>query len=379
MGIKGVYIMKKRNYLILLFSFFVIGLILFLFFFKFFARASSQLRPKEAMFYSQLKGGRVRCGLCFRRCIITKGMRGFCRVRENKGGKLYSLVYARPVGLQIDPIELEPMYHMVPGHRNLCVYTASCNFRCQHCHNWHISQRWPEELKPKVILPREVIREAQRRGCKSISHSINEPTIFYEYMYDIVRLAKGKGLMTLFHTNGSIAPRPLKKLLKYMDAVTVDLKGFNQRFYRDISFAELEPVLKTLKIIKQEKVHLEIVNLVIPSLNDNLNDIKKMCRWIKDNLGKDVPLHFTRFSPSYKLSELPPTPIKTLEHFVKIAKNTGLKYVYIGNVPGHKYNNTFCPKCKKRVIHRIHFRVLNNMLKGGRCRFCGYKISGIWK
>ena len=336
------------------------------------------LAGKEAMFYQKLENERVQCHLCFRKCIIAEGKRGFCRVRENRRGKLYSLVYGKPAGLQIDPIELEPMYHMLPGHRNLCVFTASCNFRCRHCHNWHISQSAPEELRAKNYSPREVVKEALRRKCKSISHSINEPTVFYEYMYDIARIARKKGLLNLFHTNGSISPEPLRQLLKYMDGVTVDLKAFDEKFYQETLSAELEPVLKTLKIIKEEGVHLEIVNLIIPTLNDDLDKIKQMCIWIKENLGEDVPLHFTRFFPAYKLTKLPSTPVKTLEAAREIAQKVGLKYVYIGNLPGHEGNNTYCPQCKKRLIHRIHFTVLRNEIKDGRCDSCGYKIAGIW-
>lgn len=342
-------------------------------------QGQAQSSLKEAKYYLKIEGQKVWCKLCFRKCIIAEGKRGFCRVRENRGGKLYSLVYGKPAGLQIDPIELEPMYHMLPGHRNLCVFTASCNFRCKHCHNWHISQRGPEELGAKDYSPREVVEEAIRRKCKSISHSINEPTVFYEYMYDIAKEARERGLLNLFHTNGSISPEPLRQLLKYMDGVTVDLKGFTEEFYRETLSAELKPVLRTLKIIKGEGVHLEIVNLIIPTLNDDMKDIRRMCEWIKENLGEDVPLHFTRFSPTYKLTHLPRTPIKTLEAARKIAQEVGLKYVYIGNVPGHEGNNTYCPKCKKKLIHRIHFTTMSNNIEDGKCKFCKYEIPGIWK
>ena len=330
------------------------------------------------MYYQKLDNGWVQCRLCFRKCTIPEGGRGFCRVRENRSGKLYSLVYGQPATLQIDPIELEPMHHMVPGHRNLCVATASCNFRCKHCHNWHITQRGPEEISSVWVSPEEVIGRAIKEGCLSISHSINEPTIFYEYMYDIAKLAKKRGLKTLFHTNGSLNPEPLRELLKYMDGVTVDLKAFTTEFYQAISQAELDPVLRTLKIIKEEGVHLEIVYLVIPTLNDDLEEIREACGWIKNNLGKDVPLHFTRFFPNYKLTRLPPTPIETLEKASEIAKEIGLHYVYIGNVPGHEGNNTYCVNCKNRLIYRVGFMVVKNELKNGRCPFCDHRIPGIW-
>ncbi len=332
----------------------------------------------EALFYKRGGNNSVRCQLCFRRCFIPEGARGFCRNRENRGGILRSLVYGRPSGLQIDPIELEPMYHMVPGHTNICVYTASCNFRCKHCHNWHISQSSPEEVRAFRCTPKEIVGEALRHGCRSISHSINEPTVFYELMYGVVKEAKKKGLLTLCHTNGGIAKVPLLELLKFMDGVTVDLKAFSQKFYREISGSKLEPVLETLKTIKGANKHLEIVNLVIPTLNDQMDDIKKMCRWILGNLGKDTPLHFTRFSPSYKMTHLPFTPINTLEEARSMALGEGIEYVYIGNVAGHPANSTYCPKCRKKLIERTHFIVLKNHVKDGLCPFCKEKIPGIW-
>jgi pyruvate formate lyase activating enzyme len=361
--------MKLRNILFL--GILMLGSILF---------SSLKIKEKEAMYYQKLPNNEVACQLCFRKCIIPEGERGFCRVRENRHGKLYTLVYGKPVSLQIDPIELEPMYHMLPGHRNLCVYTASCNFRCKHCHNWHISQRAPEELRAKAYTPKEVIEEALRKGCQSISHSINEPTIFYEYMLEIVKEARARGLLTLFHTNGALAPEPLRELLKYIDGVVVDLKSFSEKFYQEVSSAKLTPVLETLKIIKEAKVHLEIVNLIIPTLNDDLNEIRKLCQWIKENLGRDTPLHFTRFSPSYRLTYLPPTPVETLEKAREIALKIGLEYVYIGNVPGHKGNNTYCPKCHTLLIKRSHFITLENKLgENGKCKKCNHLLPGIWK
>lgn len=333
---------------------------------------------REAMFYTRLNGNRVRCELCARRCEIGQGRRGFCRVRENRRGTLFSLVYGRPAGLQVDPVEMEPMYHMVPGHSNLCVFTASCNFRCRHCHNWHVSQRGPEEVASSEITPAGVVGEAVRRGCRSVSHSINEPTIFYEYMYDIAGLAKERGLMTLFHTNGYISPQPLRRLLPFMDGVTVDLKGFSPDFYHEVSSAEPGPVLESLRIIRQERVHLEIVNLVIPTLNDDRGHIEAMCSWIAENLGDDVPLHFNRFSPSYRLTGLPHTPVETLEDAAGIANGRGLKYVYIGNVAKHRNSSTWCPQCGTRLIHRTHVAVLDIDMVNGRCGGCGFRIAGIW-
>jgi len=284
---------------------------------------------------------------------------------------------------------------MLPGHQNFALATASCNFKCAFCHNWHISQRTVEETQNQDLSPEEIVamREAEEyrftshamregtssaKGCQSISFTMNEPTVFYEYMYDIAKLAKEASLRTLFHTNGSLAAEPLFELLKVMDAVTVDLKGFAPRFYKYACSSELEPVLATLKNIRKTDTHLEVVNLVIPTLNDDLDDIRGMCLWVKDNLGEETPLHFNRFFPRYKMKKLPPTPIETLERAKGIAAEMGLHYVYIGNAPGHRYNSTYCPGCGKLLIEREHFRVLRSDVFGGKCRFCGHLVPGIW-
>lgn len=229
------------------------------------------------------------------------------------------------------------------------------------------------------ITPQRAVEMAVEKNIPTLSFTYNDPISFYEYVYDIAKLAKEKGgLNILWHSNGSLNPQPLKELLRYTDAVTIDLKGFTEEFYQKASSSRLEPVLTTMKIIKEEGKWLEIVNLVIPGLNDNPEDIRRMCEWIKENLGAEVPLHFSRFSPAYKLINLPPTPIKKLEQAYHIAKKAGLDYVTVGNVPGHRYNSTFCPGCKKRLIYRIHFGVLENNVVNGKCKFCGMKIPGIW-
>lgn len=340
--------------------------------------ATPEVSPKEAMFYEKLDGNKIQCNICFRRCIVPPGGRGFCRVKENRDGRYYSLVYSSPSAVHVDPIEKEPQLHMLPGSEILCLGTAGCNFRCRHCHNWHLSQARPEDLDAYHLPPEKVIELAIQKDIPTISFTYNEPTVFYEYVYDIAVLAKKKGLKILWHSNGSMNPDPLRALLEYTDAVTIDLKGFTKKAYQNSS-AELKPVLETLKIIKQEGRWLEIVNLVIPTINDNPDDIQRMCEWIKENLGEEVPLHFSRFFPNYKLLHLPPTPIETLEDAYRIAKDTGLRYVTIGNVPGHKYNSTFCPKCGRRLIHRVHFQVSENNVVKGKCKFCNHKIPGIWE
>ena len=332
----------------------------------------------EARFYKRLSGDNVECNLCFRNCIVPEGKRGFCRNRENRAGKYYTLVYDKPCAMHVDPIEKEPIYHMLPGGTIFCISTASCNSRCKFCQNWHISQRSIEETTNYKKTPADIVSLAKKYHCDGISFTYGEPTVFYEYMYDIAKLAKKANLKVACHSNGLINQEPLLALLEYLDAVTVDLKAFNPEYYQQVCSTDLGTVLNTLKVIKKTGVHLEIVNLILPTLNDNMNDIKNMCMWINNNLGKDVPLHFSRFFPAYQLKNLPPTPIQTLESAWRLAEEAGLHYVSIGNVPGHKYNSTFCPVCKKRIIHRAHFKVYENNLLNGKCKFCGHKVPGIW-
>jgi len=334
---------------------------------------------KEAMFYKKLGKNIVQCKICFRECKLAEGQRSFCLNRENQKGKLYNIVYARPSAVHVDPIEKEPALHMLPSTEILCFGTAGCNFKCKFCQNWHLSQRPIEEMDYAYDLsPEAAVDIATEKKIPTLSFTYNEPTAFYEYVYDTAKIAKQRGLKILWHSNGSMNPIPLKELLKYTDSVTIDLKGFTQNFYRKASSAELEPTLRTLRIIKQEGRWLEIVNLQIPTLNDNPEDVEKMCYWIKENLGKDTPLHFSRFTPSYKLTNLPHTPIEILERSYNIAKRCGLDYVTIGNVPGHKYNSSFCPACGKNIIHRKHFTVIENNVVNGKCKFCGLAIPGIW-
>lgn len=336
-------------------------------------------RMREALYYERLPGGSVQCALCFRRCVIPVGGRGFCRVRVNQEGRLYSLNYGYPVALQIDPIEKEPLYHYLPGSRILGVGLASCNFRCQFCQNWHLSQQAPEDLPRNYVSPLELLTAAAHRGLDFISFTYNEPTVSYEYLLDVAERAAGWGVKIIFHTNGSMNYEPLDRLLDFTAAVTVDLKAFTADFYQGVSFSELEPVLRTLKHIHGRGVWLEIVNLIIPTLNDDPVHIREMCEWIVAELSRDVPVHFNRFMPAYRMTELPHTPIDTLEMARRIATEAGLRYVYIGNVPGHENNSTFCPTCGERLIHRVHFMPLEILIgEGGRCRRCGEAIPGVW-
>ncbi len=342
------------------------------------ADGKSSTTNREAMFYQRLEAQTVQCQLCPRECVIGDGKRGFCRNRENQKGKLYTIVYGKPAVVDIGPIEKAPLYHFVPGHFRLCLTCASCNLRCKYCQNWHLSQKSLEALSHSYYSPAEIIQEAKKQRLDSISFTYTEPTVYYEYLYDISVIARKSGIKTSIVSNGYINREPLLKLLTVLDAVKIDLKGFSEKFYEEVCSARLKPVLESLLTVKKEKVWLEIVNLVVPTLNDDPKMIEEMCRWIKVNLGVDVPIHFTRFFPNYKLTHLSPTPVSTLESAYEIAIRNGLRYVYIGNVPGHLRNSTFCPSCGRRVIHRTHFDILEMNMTHGRCKFCNSLMAGRW-
>jgi len=334
--------------------------------------------PTSARFWRALPEQAVQCELCFRDCAIADGQRGYCRVRENRGGELYTLVYGRPAAYDVATVEKEPLYHVRPGHRNLGAFTAGCNFRCSFCHNWHVATRDPEEVRSLRLSPEELVDTALGKGAQSISFTINEPTVFYEYMYDTAAVAREKGLLTLFHTNGAMNSEPLRALLPRMDAVCVDLKGFAAEFFSQTSFSRIEPVLNTLRLVKEAGVWFEIVHLVIPTLNDDPELTREMCRWIGENLGVEVPLHFNRFLPAYRLTRPAATPVETLEQARDIALGEGLRYVYIGNVPGHPANSTYCAGCNEEVIGRTGLDVTDLELEAGRCKSCGTALPGIW-
>lgn len=333
---------------------------------------------KLSPYFTPLAGEEIRCELCPRRCRVPKGQRGFCRVRENRDGKYYSLVYGNPCAVHLDPIEKKPFFHVLPTTASFSLATAGCNFQCKFCQNWEISQASPEDLHNDDVPPELVIKKAKEMGARSVAYTYVEPTVFYEYMVDIGLLAKKAGLLNVCHSNGFINPDPLRNLCKVVNAANVDLKGFSDDFYRDICSGELQPVLETLKIYRQFKVHLEITNLMIPTKNDDMPVLKEMCLWIRKELGAETPIHFSRFYPLYKLKSLPPTPVSTLEKARSVALSAGLEYVYIGNVPGHEGENTFCPKCKKMVIKRAGYMIGEVNLKEGKCKYCGKPIPGIW-
>jgi pyruvate formate lyase activating enzyme len=325
-----------------------------------------------------LEKGEIQCELCPHRCRVAKGKRGLCRVRENRDGKYYSLVYGNPCAVHLDPIEKKPFSHVLPGTTSFSLATAGCNFQCKFCQNWEISQASPEDVYSYDVPPELIVSRAKDIGARSVAYTYVEPMIFYEYMSDIGLLVKKSGLLNVTHSNGFINPAPLKNLCKVLDAANIDLKGFTEDFYRELCGGELGPVLETLKTLKKEKVHLEITTLIIPTKNDEMSVLKEMCVWIKKELGEDTPIHFSRFYPLYKLKTLPPTPVSTLEKAREVALSVGLEYVYVGNIPGHAGENTFCPKCKKMIIQRTGYMVGEIHLKDGKCRYCGKPISGIW-
>ena len=345
----------------------------------YFSDIVAQSKLKEALFYNKLDNKSVQCQLCPRRCVIPENRRGFCQVRENKGGKLYTLSYAKPVAIHIDPIEKKPLFHFLPSTTAFSIATAGCNLRCKFCQNWEISQRKPEEVDYQYIEPADLIKEVIASGSPTIAYTYTEPTIFYEYMLETARLAKQAGIRNVMHSCGYINEAPLRKLTKYLDAANIDLKGFSDDYYRDLTEASLEPVLSALKVLKEEGVFIEITNLILPGYNDDPETIRKMCLWIKENLGVDTPLHFSRFFPMYKMVALSPTPVATLEKAREIAIACGLNYVYIGNLAGNPAENTYCPSCKRLLIERKGYFVLENNIKNGKCKFCGEKIAGIWK
>ena len=340
---------------------------------------SDQAVLHPASYWKVFKDSSVQCLLCPRKCVIASGQRGFCTVRMNKGGKLYSLGYANPVAIHIDPIEKKPFFHVSPGASVYSLAVAGCNMRCVFCQNWQISQSKPDEAQSYELSPVEAVSQTVQNNCRFIAYTYTEPTVFYEYMTDIARLAKAQGIKNTMHTCGYINQEPLTELLKYLDAVNVDLKGFSSQVYAKIGqMAQLEPVLETLKTIRNSGVWLEITCLLIPGLNDESSKIREMCEWIKTNLGADVPVHFSRFMPAFRLMNLPPTPLEKLEEAYKIARAAGLEYVYIGNVPGHPGESTYCPKCTRMIVKRIGYEVLENKIKNGKCSFCGQEIAGRW-
>jgi pyruvate formate lyase activating enzyme len=332
---------------------------------------------REAYHYLQL-GENVKCQVCPNECILREGGRSVCRNKINYEGVLYTLAYGNPCAVHIDPIEKKPLFHFLPATTAFSIATAGCNFRCLNCQNWEISQKSPEETYNGELFPEQVVERAQQSGCQSIAYTYSEPTAWYEYMYDTAQIAASRGVKNVWITNGYMNEPPLRDLCQYLDAANVDLKSFREEIYNKLNAGTLEPVLNTLKVLKDEGVWFEVTNLVVPTWTDDMQMIAEMCEWLYQHVGPDYPLHFSRFHPDYKLLNLPPTPHETLQKAREIALDSGLHHVYIGNVPGAEEQNTYCPACEKLLIERKGFVVSEMHMKDGACEFCGQKIEGVW-
>jgi pyruvate formate lyase activating enzyme len=356
---------------------------------------------KEGRHYLKL-GRNVQCKVCPNNCLLGPGDRSHCRNRINRDGTLYTLAYANPCTFHIDPVEKKPLFHFLPGSRTFSLATAGCVFRCLNCQNWEISQKKPEEtkdprgaefrLKPPLpagltqeqmarlsLFPEDVAAVAVALECPSVAYTYSEPTAFYEYAQDCCQAARARRLKNIVVTCGSIEERPARDLYQYVDAAHVDLKGFDEDTYQKLNSGRLQPILNTLKLLKELGVWFEIINLVVPTYTDKLDRIRRMCGWIAKELGPDRPMHFSRFHPEHKLTHLPPTPVESLVRARDAARAEGLRHVYVGNVPGLEgAGTTWCPNCRKAVVERDIFAVTRSDIVGGKCRFCQTRIAGVW-
>ena len=332
----------------------------------------------EARFYEKLPGKTVRCHLCPRGCIVADRERGHCRIRENRGGTYYTLVHSRVCAAHVDPIEKKPFFHFDPGIMAFSLATVGCNVTCKFCQNWEISQAKPEELPARYMPPADIATLAKQNQCPAVALTYSEPTVWNEFVTDTADAARPEGLKTVVVSNGFIQQEPLKRLCRHVDAIKIDMKAFSEKYYREVVDADLHSILDTLVTTRKEAKWMEIVHLVVPTLNDGDAEFRDLARWIKANLGTDVPIHFTRFHPMFLLKNLPPTPVETLERAKAITDAEGLEYVYVGNVPGHPAENTYCPKCRHLLIERVGFTVTQNHIRKGKCEYCQRAIPGVW-
>lgn len=331
-----------------------------------------------------MKEGMVECQLCPKYCRIAPGRSGDCRVRVNIDGKLTATTYGFPCAIHVDPIEKKPLFHFLPGTTIFSIATAGCNLHCKNCQNHGISQANPEEAEAYDLPPDELLAVATREKAISIAYTYTEPLTYYEYTYDSCVKAREAGLNNVLVSAGYVNEKPLRRLAPYVDAANIDLKAFNDQFYKDNCSGSLRPVLTALEILVESGAWVEITNLLIPTLNDDMKEIGKMCKWIRDTLGEEVPVHFSRFSPRHKLRNLPPTPASTLERARMVARDVGLRHVYVGNLRSRDGENTYCPNsdCTKGgtpLVERVGYRVLGNRITNGRCPVCGTKVAGVWE
>ena len=334
----------------------------------------------EAKFYQKLPNNnkKIRCKLCPRECTVGDRERGYCGVRENRGGTYYTLVHSRVCAAHIDPIEKKPLFHYLPGTLAFSLATAGCNVNCKFCQNWDISQVRPEQVPADYAPPKLVAELAKQHDCPTIAYTYSEPVVFSEYLMDAADAGHEAGIRSVVVSNGYMQEEALKTAYGKMDAVKIDLKAFTESYYKDVVVGELKPVLDSLVTLRKMGKWTEIVYLVVPTLNDSDSEFSGLARWVKTNLGVDVPVHFTQFHPEYLLKNLPITPVPTLERAKAIADAEGLHYVYIGNVPGHPAENTYCPKCRRVLVERVGLTVKQMLIRKGNCPFCQQPIPGIW-
>ncbi len=333
---------------------------------------------REVAYYKKLDDGIVECLTCPKKCKVLNQGRGICGNKLNDDGFYYSLAYAKPCTIHVDPIEKKPLFHFLPGADAYSLSTAGCNLGCKFCQNWQISQSKPEQIDSYNLTPAQIVIQAKDAKAKVIAFTYGEPVVFYEYMYGIASLARKEGIHSVMISNGYINQEPLTELCKHLSAVKIDLKAFTEEFYQKYCNGSLQPVLDTLLLLKKIGIWFEIVVLIIPTLNDSAKEIKQMCEWIKNNLGDNVPIHFSRFHPEYKLKNLPVTPVKTMEDAHQIAREAGLRFVYLGNIPNNPAESTYCPACQKPIIRRVGYRIAENLVKEGKCPICSARIPGFW-
>ena len=332
----------------------------------------------EAKFYEKLPNRKIKCKLCPRECAVGDKERGYCGVRENRGGTYYSLVHSRVAAAHVDPIEKKPLFHYLPGTNAFSLGTAGCNVNCKFCQNWDISQSRPEEVPAQYAPPQRVAELAKQYDCPTIAYTYSEPVVFAEYVMDAADAGHAAGVRSIVVSNGYMQEESLKAAYGKMDAVKIDLKSFSESYYSKVVTGQLKPVLDSLVTLRKLGKWTEIVYLVLPTLNDSDQEFRGLAQWIKANLGPDVPLHFTQFHPEYLLKNLPITPVPTLERAKAIADAEGLHYVYIGNVPGHPAQNTYCPKCRKMLVERVGFTASKVLIRENCCPFCQQPIPGVW-
>jgi len=331
------------------------------------------------MFYEPLAGNSVLCNLCSHRCKIKEGKSGICRVRENRGGRLYSLVYGTIIAEHIDPIEKKPLFNFLPGSRVFSIGTVGCNFHCKHCQNFDISQ-YPLEHRGEIIgqdrTPEQIVASAKAAGCETIAYTYTEPTIFYEFAYDTAVLAQKEGIKNVFVSNGYMSTEAAHKIAPHLDAINIDIKAFTDNFYKDVCGARLKPVLETIQLMKDLGVWVEATTLIIPGLNDGEQELRDIASFVK-SIGPEIPWHVSQFYPAYKLLDRPPTPVATLRRAREIGMEEGLRYVYEGNVPSEGGEHTYCYACGAMLIERYGLELIRNRLQDGKCPECGTRIDEV--